>query len=456
MKYFLTIAKWSLWMLCLHWNIYGQEPEEAPTDDLGNVTDAFQENFFEALKQKGIENYELALEALKRAHKSTGNDPTQEAVINYEMAKNLTSLKRYDEADESFQKVLATTGDRMDVLESLYDLYYQQRNYEAAIPLVQKLIKKDDDYKEDLANLYHRTKRYNQALELLDELDESWGESVYRDSLRKQIYQITGNKEGAIQDLESKIDKNPKKEQDYLNLIYLYSQEGDTEKAFSMALSLLKELPNATKVHLALYKFYLEKEEIPQAIHSIQVIFESTEIEEESKLKVLSDYLNFVSDHPEYDETVEDLLPILLKSEHGDRFEQIGNYFMSKGNHTMALKFYEEGIRLDEDNFSLLKNTILLEIDSGKFTEAASLSENGLAIFPAQALLYLLNGVANNKLNDPEKAIISLEMGIDFLLDDPKMERDFYIQLAEAYRIKGELTKAAEWNRRAAQIQISN
>ncbi len=29
-------------------------------DQLGDVTDAFQENFFEALKQKGIENYELA------------------------------------------------------------------------------------------------------------------------------------------------------------------------------------------------------------------------------------------------------------------------------------------------------------------------------------------------------------------------------------------------------------
>lgn len=456
MKNFLYIANWSLWILCFFGNVYGQEPEEMPTDDLGNVTDAFQENFFEALKQKGIENYELALEALKRAHKATGDDPAQEAVIHYEMAKNLTYLKRFDEADESFQKVLATTGDRLDVLESLYDLYYQQKNYEAAIPLVQKLIQKDDDYKEDLANLYHRTKRYSEALEVLDELDESWGESVYRDSLRKQIYQITGNKEGAIQDLESKIDKNPKKEQDYLNLIYLYSQEGATEKAFSMAQSLLKELPNSTKVHLALYKFYLEKREVQQAIHSIQVIFESAEIEEENKLKVLSDYLNFVTEYPEHEKTVEDLLPIVLKTTHGVRFELIGNYFVAKGNRTMALKFYEEGVSLDSDNFSLLKNTILLQIDTGKYTEAATSSEKGLSVFPAQALLYLLNGVANNKLNESDRAISSLEMGMDFLLDDPKMERDFYLQLAEAYRKKGELTKAAEWNNRATQIQISN
>ena len=45
--------------------MYAQD--KPPTDDLGNVSDDFQENFFEALKQKGIENYELALNALDKA-----------------------------------------------------------------------------------------------------------------------------------------------------------------------------------------------------------------------------------------------------------------------------------------------------------------------------------------------------------------------------------------------------
>ena len=37
-----------------------------PDDDLGNVEDEFQEHFFEALKQKGIENYDRAVEALHK------------------------------------------------------------------------------------------------------------------------------------------------------------------------------------------------------------------------------------------------------------------------------------------------------------------------------------------------------------------------------------------------------
>ena len=82
-----------------------QDTEEVPTDDLGNVSDAFQENFFEALKQKGIENYELALNALQKAERAAKKDPVQEAVVYFEKGKNLKFLKRYDEAEENFQKV---------------------------------------------------------------------------------------------------------------------------------------------------------------------------------------------------------------------------------------------------------------------------------------------------------------------------------------------------------------
>ena len=126
---------------------------EQPTDDLGNVTDAFQENFFEALKQKGIENYELALDALRKAENATKGDPKLEAVVAFEKAKNLTELKQFEEAEANFKEVLKTEPNRLDVLESLYDLYYQKNDYEAAIPLVQQLIEFDEDYKEDLANL---------------------------------------------------------------------------------------------------------------------------------------------------------------------------------------------------------------------------------------------------------------------------------------------------------------
>ena len=427
---------------------------ENPMDELGNVSDAFQENFFEGLKQKAIENYELALSALNKAEKAA-NTEENKAVVYFEMGKNHVFLKEYDLAEINFNKVLKSQGDKLDVLEQFYDLYYQQKEYEKSIPLVKKLVEFDEDYKEDLANLYTLTKKYDEALKQLDDLDETWGESDIRNALRAQIYRATGNTEGAIENLEGKIDKNPKSEREYLNLIYLYSEQGNTEKAFETAKNLLKNNPKSEIVHLALYKFYLDDGNATEAINSMKTVFASEDIDKETKYKVLADFIQFVNSNPDYEAELTRVVE-QFSVENGRVYEKIGDYYAAKNRKEDALKAYEKGIVINPDNFNLLKNTILLQIDFQKYEAAAKLSSEGLEIFPAQPLLYLLNGVANNGLNLSDNAIESLEMGLDFLMEDPKMERDFYNQLSLAYSQKGEKKKAKTYSDKAANLKMPN
>jgi hypothetical protein len=44
-------------------------------DDIALNTDAFQDSFYEALKQKGIENYDRAVEALEKCQTMQPNNP---------------------------------------------------------------------------------------------------------------------------------------------------------------------------------------------------------------------------------------------------------------------------------------------------------------------------------------------------------------------------------------------
>ncbi len=438
--------------------LYAQEIKndtvDTRLDDLGDVTDAFQEHFFEALKQKGIENYELALAALDKAEKSAKNEKNK-AVVYFEMGKNHTYLKHYAEAEENFNKVIKSQGDRLDVLEQLYELYYQQKNYQKSIPLVLKLIPFDEDYKEDLANLYTLTQQYDKALEQLDALDQLWGESDIRNALRAQIYRATGNTEGAIENLEQKIDANPKNEKEFLNLIFLYSDQGDTKKAFDAAKRLLQNNPKSQLVHLALYKFYLEEGNAAEAINSMKIVFASKEVDKETKYKVLGDFIQFVNENPQFEPELAKIVNEFAV-ENGRIYEKLGDYYSAKNRKEDALAAYEKGIAKNPDNFNLLKNTLLFQIDFGKFAAAAKLSSEGLEIFPAQALLYLLNGVANNGLENSNAAIESLETGLDFIMDDPKMEQDFYKQLSAAYAKKGDSKKASHYSEKAAALNTSN
>jgi len=436
--------------------LVAQEIAETGIGEPQEVSDAFLESFYEALKQKSIENYTLAITALERAQKESGGNLQADAIVFFEFAKNQIKLKQYNQAEINLEKVLRQEPENQDVLETLYDLYYLTREYNKAIVLVKKLIVHDQDYKEDLANLYQRTKQYEKALLLLEQLEASWGESVYRTALRKQIYRQTGNTLGAINNAEKKRKNNPANEREYLNLIYLYSENGNPEKAYQTALELQNKFPKSILVHLALYKFHLDQGNTMGAMASMKKVFNSRVIEKESQYKVLGDFLTFVQQNPQYQAELEGIVEVFSKDNNGQVFEKIADYYLSKGNKELALTFYQKGIEVDSDNFSLLKNTLLLELEFNRFAAAKNLSASSLEVFPAQPVLYLLNAKANNNLQDFKAAINALEIGLDYLFDNAELEKEFYEQLAVAYTGLGHTIKAANFAKKAAEILDSN
>ncbi|MDB4028223.1 hypothetical protein N9459_03470 [Flavobacteriaceae bacterium] len=436
--------------------LVAQKIAATPLGEPQEVSDAFLESFYEALKQKSIENYALAITALEKAQKESGGNLQADAIVFFEFAKNQIKLKQYNQAEINLEKVLRQEPENQDVLETLYDLYYLTREYNKAIVLVKKLIVYDQDYKEDLANLYQRTKQYEKALLLLDELEASWGESVYRTALRKQIYRQTGNTRGAINNAEKKRKNNPANEREYLNLIYLYSENGNPEKAYQTALELQNKFPNSILVHLALYKFHLDQGNTMGAMASMKKVFNSRVIEKESQYKVLGDFLTFVQQNPQYQAELEGIVEVFSKDNNGQVFEKIADYYLSKGNKELALTFYQKGIEVDSDNFSLLKNTLLLQLEFNRFAAAKNLSASSLEVFPAQPVLYLLNAKANNNLQDFKAAINALETGLDYFFDNTELEKEFYEQLAVAYTGLGNTIKAANFAKKAAEILDSN
>ncbi|PIQ18882.1 MAG: hypothetical protein COW66_04135 [Flavobacteriaceae bacterium CG18_big_fil_WC_8_21_14_2_50_34_36] len=440
-------------MLLLPKQIFAQEKEGGSLEEPTNVTDSFQEFFFEALKQKAIENYDKALESLEKAAK----EKPDEAVVYFEMGKNQSLLKKYAEAEANFKKVLLMEGERLDVFEALYEVYYNTKEYIKAIEIIKKLIPFDKEYKEDLANLYERTENYTEALQLLDELDQENGSNDYRNQLRQQIYAKSDDTSTQISDLEQRIQRNPVQEQDFLNLIFLQSEKGNSKAAFEVAQQLLKEKPDSELVHLALYKFYLEEKQPEKALQSMKIVFSSEAIDSENKFKVLNDFLLFVNQNPGYEDELVAMVSAFSAVENDPKvFVQLGNYYLKKERYAEALQYFELGVTKNPSDFNLIKNTLLLQIDFKKFAEADKLSKEALDFFPSQPLLYLLQGVANIGLHENKKAITALETGLDYLIEDTKLELDFYTQLSKAYETEGNLKKAQEYKIKAQNLSSKN
>ena len=72
---------------------------KTPDDDLGDNEDAFQELFYEALKQKGIENFDRAAEALEKCIDIDDSVP----VLYFELGKSYNKLKNFGAAEDALK-----------------------------------------------------------------------------------------------------------------------------------------------------------------------------------------------------------------------------------------------------------------------------------------------------------------------------------------------------------------
>ena len=128
-------------------------------DDLGDVEDKLQEHFFEALKQKGIENYDRSVKSLLKCIELDNSI----SVLYFELGKNYNKLKNFGAAEDALKKAVSKEPDNEWFLDELYGFYVAQNDHDKAIKTVKQLVQYHPDYKEDLASLYVRTKKYKEA-----------------------------------------------------------------------------------------------------------------------------------------------------------------------------------------------------------------------------------------------------------------------------------------------------
>lgn len=139
-------------------------------DDIALVDDKFQEAYYESLTQKGIENYDKAIISLEKCLEMQPDN----AVIYHELGRNYFFLKDYLHAETAFAKAAQLDTNNKWYLIGLYDVYYETKNYNQALLVVQKIVPFDKTYKEDLVSLYMYTRQFDKALVLINELMRMW------------------------------------------------------------------------------------------------------------------------------------------------------------------------------------------------------------------------------------------------------------------------------------------
>ena len=418
-------------------------------EDIAMATDEYQDSFYESLKQKGIENYDKAIVSLEKCIKLKPND----AVAYFELGKNYLALKEYKNAQNSFEKAIELNPKNKWFWLGVYDVSFETKNYPLAIETIQKIIPFDEEYKDDLITLYMITNQFDKALLSIDEMNEKFGKSEERNNYKMQILSQGKYQNNEIDNLINQIKQNPKEESNYVNLIFLYSKADQTDKALETAKQLAKEIPNSEWGQVSLFKSYLDENQAEKAIKSMNAILSSTKIDSKIKHRTLNEFLIYVNKNPQYALDLEKAIAYFDNDKEVDVAKEIGKFYHGKGQFENAIKYYEKDLKANSET-DRETNLLLLEayFQAKQFDVMTKKAMNMIDVYPSQPQFYYYAGLGNNQLQQFKNAKTVLEMGLDYVVDNIKLETNFNIQLGEAYNGLGDAKKKEEHFLKANQL----
>ena len=398
-------------------------------EDIISKADEFESSFFESIKQKGMENFDKAIESLEKC----ADLQPKNAVIYFELGKNYLFLKNYKNAFENFEKATKIDATNRWYWAGMYDVCYDTKDYNKALPIVEKLIEFREEYKNDLASLYMNTQQFDKALTLINELNAKFGKDDKRDIYKAQILRNTKYQAPEKNNLIDQIAQNPKEESNYIALILLYSESNQEQKAFELAKKLEQEIPTSEVAQVSLFKFYLNSNEGQKAVQSMNVVLGSSQIDKKIKHRILNEFLLFTKNNTQYSKDLDKAISYFDNDKDIRVAKEIGKFYYSKNDFAKAAYYFEMHLKSTADDMEIILLLGKIYTDSNQFTTLDVFSEQSLQLFPSQPQLYYFSGLANNQLKKFKKAKEVLESGLDFIVDDLPLQANFYIQLGECF-----------------------
>lgn len=136
--------------------------EESAEVSLEAYSDAFQESFFEALKQKSIENYDKAINLLLECKQIRPEDK----VVDHELAKIYLKDRQYLSAQEYATAAVLSDPSNLWYLDTFMAILQKQG---IALSTVKSTIPFENPrLKENLANIYFKRNNFQETINILN------------------------------------------------------------------------------------------------------------------------------------------------------------------------------------------------------------------------------------------------------------------------------------------------
>ena len=401
----------------------------------------FQLTFFQAQKEKAIENYEKSYEQFLACL----DYDNQEDAVYYELAKLDTLKGNFSSGLEYIKKATSLAPHNLWYARLKADIEVETGDLSSGILTLKSIAERDlddVDYRDKLASLSRYNKDYKTALKAYNEIESIMG--IDEDLTREKygIYKSLGDAESGLNELIKLSDFSPENLTYLRNIATHYNETGQPQKCLEAFEKIIRIDAEDGNTHLALAEIYSAQGKTEQSNQALEKGFSDPNSSINTKLQIL------VSIIESQDMKVNtDLLISKLQIAHptnADVWKISGDLADVKGLSISAINSYKKALEIEPNDLSLWLTVINSEVQAGEFENIKKTGKDAQLLFPLQPEFYLYEGMALAKLGETYKAISSLETGKSLIINNKLLKAKFNSQLGITYHSVGNFQKSDE------------
>jgi tetratricopeptide (TPR) repeat protein len=396
-----------------------------------------QKVYIEGMKEKILGNHDEAIVLFQEVIKlSPKND-----AASYELAQIYQKTGATIKAKKFAKKAVILAPDNV-----WYGIFYAEvlskdGDFGQAAEIYKNLVAQhpsNEQYYFEWAYMFVRANKPTEAIKIYDQLEGQIGVDERITRRKYSLYLAQGKTKKAENEL-IQLTKAFPYEIEYLQLLAeFYNQNGKENKAKDVFKSILALDKEDAVANLALAESFKAGDDETRYLTSIKTIFKNPEVNIDLKIKELVPYIRKMSEYKNK-KNIQKLLFDLgetLISVHPNEakaFSVYGDLLYHADENERALEVYKKTLERDNSVFVVWEQVFYLLKDMNRGDELYKMTEDAMDIFPNQATVFYMNGVASSLKKKYKNAVDGLEQALMMAGRDKSLKVQIYTQLGIQY-----------------------
>lgn len=393
----------------------------------------FDYYFYNAMNAKSIEQYGSTYDFLQYCMKI---DSTNANVL-FELGNFFNSIQNKDRAYTYYKKAVGYDADNFYYNMALAATSAERQDYKDAALIYQKLINQNPlkiELYMYLSEVYRLDGDLLNSIQALNDLERTMGMNEKITIQKFKLYSALNDKKKAYAEVQKYIDKYPNDIRYYILLANLYLQDGKNKEAYA-SLSKAKSIdPEDPYLITSMANYYQTVNDQPKAEAELRAALFSEKTDIDTKIGILSQYIGILQQGQQDLEPAHLLLDSLMVEHPQEaKFNLLyGNLLMLQDRKKEANFQYRVYAESDPTNpvgwEQLLQSTDVDSIDA-----LIDVCKSAIVYLPEEPLFYFYLSVGQYQKKEFKEALKTLENGIVFAKDNPRLLSEFYGQKGSIY-----------------------